>query len=201
MPREKSFEEHYQDNDTPWEINRPDHNLVDFVTRTGLSPGPAIDLGCGTGNNSIWLAAQGFRVTGCDLSELAIARAREKARLVGAGCAFLQVDFLQSLPTGAPFALAFDRGCFHTIEAEADRRRFAARVAEILAPGGQWLSLVGNLDQKREEGGKGPPQLSASQVLTAVEPSFELISLSRGHLDSNLAAPHLCWVCQWRSRR
>lgn len=199
MTQKKSFAERYQDKETPWEINRPDHNLVDFVTSLPALAGPAIDLGCGTGNNSVWLAGQGFTVTGCDLSPIALDQARAKAAQAGVQCIFEQGDFMKTLPAGGPFTLAFDRGCFHVFDTPAARRHFAARVAEILTPEGQWLSMIGNRDEERGDR-PGPPQLSALEVVTAMEPCFEIISLRRGHFDSNQALPPLAWICHLRKR-
>lgn len=199
MTQKKSFVERYQENDTPWEINRPDHNLIDFVTALPVAAGPAIDLGCGTGDNSIWLAAQGFQVTGCDLSDLALEQARAKAERAQVHCTFYQGDFMQETPPGAPFSFAFDRGCFHTFGVPAVWHRFAARVADILADQGLWLSLIGNKDEDRGDG-EGPPQLSASQIIEAVEPFFEIISLRRGHFDFDRAPAPLIWICHMRKR-
>lgn len=199
MTKKKSFVERYQENDTPWEINRPDHNLIDFFTRLPLQTGSAIDLGCGTGDNSIWLADHGFQVTGCDLSNIALAKAQDKAERAQIQCTFYQGDFLQTLPPGAPFSFAFDRGCFHTFEVPAVWHRFAARVADILTEGGQWLSLIGNKDEDRGDR-EGPPQLSASQIIEAVEPFFEIISLSRGHFDFDRSPAPLIWICHMRKR-
>jgi len=199
MSKKKSFVERYQDNDTPWEINRPDHNLIDFVTSLPLPPGPAIDLGCGTGDNSVWLAKQGFQVTGCDLSDIALAKAQVKAEQAKVHCTWFQGDFLQTTPLGAPFSFAFDRGCFHTFAATNGCQTFAARVADILADDGQWLSLIGNQDEDRGER-EGPPQLSASQIALAVEPFFEILSLRRGHFDFDHSPAPLIWLCHLRKR-
>jgi len=200
MAEKKSFVERYQENDTPWEINRPDHNLIDFVTSLPVPVGPAIDLGCGTGNNSIWLAAHGFQVTGCDLSDIALDAALAKAERAKVHCTFYQGDFMQGSPLpGAPFTFAFDRGCFHTFEIPAVRHRFAARVADILADNGQWLSLIGNKDEERGDR-EGPPQLSASQIIEAVEPFFEIVSLTRSHFDFDRSPAPLIWICHMRKR-
>ena len=199
MTEKKSFEERYQENDTPWEINRPDHNLIDFVSAHPIEPCPAIDLGCGTGDNSIWLAAQGFQVTGCDLSDIALAQARAKADRAKVQCSFYQGDFMRDAPPGSPFCFAFDRGCFHTFAVPDGLSRFAERVAAILEVHGQWLSLIGNKDEERGDR-PGPPQLAASQILTAVEPYFEIISLRRGHFDFNQAPAPLIWLCHMRKR-
>jgi len=199
MSKDKSFDERYQEKDTPWELHRPDHNLIDFVTALSLHPGPAIDLGCGTGDNSIWLASQGFTVTGCDLSATALEQARAKAANANVSCTFQQGDFLEHLPAGAPFSFAFDRGCFHTFDDPAVRNCFVARVAEILAPGGQWFSIIGNKDEERGDR-PGPPQLSAWEVMAAVEPCFEVISFKRGHFDFSQAQAPLAWLCHLRKR-
>ena len=194
MSNNRSFEERYQENDTPWELNRPDHNLMDLVTTLSIPAGPAIDLGCGTGDNSIWLAGQGFTVTGCDLSALALDQARAKADRAKVSCTFVQGDFMSELPPGAPFSFAFDRGCFHTFDDPTVRNCFVARVAGILAPHGQWLSIIGNKDEERGDR-PGPPQLSAWEVVAAVEPYFELLSLRRGHFDFNRTPAPLAWIC------
>jgi len=199
MARTKSFEEHYQDNDTPWEINRPDHNLIDFVTSLPVPTGSAIDLGCGTGDNTIWLASQGFQVTGCDLSPIALDAARGKADKAKVHCTFDQGDFMQSLPPGAPFSFAFDRGCFHTFDDPAVRNCFVARVAEVLEVNAQSLSLVGNNDEERGDR-SGPPQLTAWEVATAVESYFEIISLRRGQFDFDRTPAPLIWICHMRKR-
>src|SRR5512133_724464 len=72
----------------PWEIG-PRQELVALVESHALRPGRAIDLGCGTGANAIFLAQHGFEVTGVDFASAAIEKARQRA--AGAG---VQVNFL-----------------------------------------------------------------------------------------------------------
>ena len=199
MQKNKSFEERYQESDTPWELHRPDHNLIDFVTKLPVPPGAAIDLGCGTGDNSIWLANQGFTVTGCDLSAVALDLARDKSTLAKASCTFHQGNFLESIPPGAPFGFAFDRGCFHTFDDPSVRNCFVERVAQILAPHGLWFSIIGNRDEERGDR-EGPPQLTAWEVAAAVEPFFEIISLTQGHFDFNHTPAPLAWIGHFRKR-
>ncbi|TWP46736.1 class I SAM-dependent methyltransferase [Lentzea tibetensis] len=63
----------------PWESG-PREELVDLVTRHVLEPGRAIDLGCGSGANAIFLAQRGFEVTGVDFSPVGLEKARRKAK-------------------------------------------------------------------------------------------------------------------------
>lgn len=70
------WESRYADRDQIWSGN-PNQALVD--TMSGRAPGEALDLGCGEGGDSVWLAEQGWRVTAVDVSATAIARGRELA--------------------------------------------------------------------------------------------------------------------------
>src|SRR5690606_30933239 len=113
-----------------------------FVQDRGLAPGRALDVGCGTGTHSLWLASLGWDVLGVDVApraiELATAKAAKAEQLAGR-CEFRVLDFLAEAPPGGPFDFVFDRGCMHVFDAHDDRARFATRVAECLAPDGQWL--------------------------------------------------------------
>ena len=72
------YEERYQTGNTPWDHGMPDGNLIAWVKRRPIEPCKVLDIGCGTGENSIWLAQHGFHATGCDISRAAIARAQAK---------------------------------------------------------------------------------------------------------------------------
>jgi SAM-dependent methyltransferase len=158
-----------------------------------------LEVGCGTGDNAIWLAQHNFSVTGCDISETAIEMALEKASVSNVSCSFLVADFLNNRISGSPFGFVFDRGCLHSVETEDERRQFANNVFSHLDEGGLWLSLVGSADdqQVREV---GPPQLTAGELAAAVEQYFEIISLSASHFGSNQSDPPKAWVCLMRKR-
>jgi len=198
MSIEDRFKKRYKTGDTPWDIGRPDFNLIENVTDTPIKSCKALDIGCGTGDNSIWLAQKNFQVTGTDISEIAIEKAREKASKSGVKCTFLVVDFFRDKIEGAPFDFVFDRGCLHTFDSDKERKRFAKNVASNLEKDGLWLSLIGSADERRQ--GPGPPQRTASDIITAVEPYFEILSLTSSHFDSNRQNPPRCWVCLMQKR-
>lgn len=200
MSLEDRFKERYKSGDTPWDIGKPDFNLLEVVTGQPVPPCKAIDIGCGTGDNSIWLARNGFQVTGTDTSEVALAKAEEKASKAGAACDFVLADFLRDKIETAPFGFAFDRGCFHAFASEKDRKLFAQNVAAHLEEAGLWLTLVGNADEDR--GGRpGPPQRTALDIVSAVEPFFEVLSLISSHFGSNRPEAPGAWRCLMRKRR
>ena len=199
MADENSFKERYQAGDTPWDIGKPDSNLIRTVTTTPIKPCKALEIGCGTGDNAVWLSQQDFQVLGIDTSEIAIAKAEEKASKANAKCAFLVSDIPTSRVEGGPFGFAFDRGCFHTLGSDEERIRFAENVDGHLEKDGLWLSLLGNADEQRD--GPGPPQRSARDIVNAVEPYFEIHSLVSGSFGSNRPNPPRAWVCLMRKRR
>lgn len=123
-----------------WDFGSASPELVSFMATRGLpaAGSRALDIGCGGGWDSIFLAQCGFAVTGIDVSPKAIQLARERA--VEAG---VQVDFRPGNALDLPVEdrsidLANDRGCFHVIP-EEDRFRYAQEVERILKPGGQLL--------------------------------------------------------------
>ena len=72
MSGENRFKKRYKTGDTPWDIGKPDFNLIETVVQKSINNRKALDIGCGTGDNSIWLAQKHFQVTGTDISEIAI---------------------------------------------------------------------------------------------------------------------------------
>ena len=76
----------------PWNLERPPELLVELVASGQVLPGEAVDLGCGAGNYTVWLAANGFRVTGLDISPEAIALAQKLAEKKGVSCRFIACD-------------------------------------------------------------------------------------------------------------
>lgn len=193
------FEERYKSGDTPWDHNAPDGNLIDVITHKPICGCKALEIGCGTGNNAIWLAQNNFDVTGCDIAETAIAAAKKKAAASTVDCTFCVADFLINPIPGQPFGFVFDRGCFHSLDTHRERAQFAVNVFSHLNAGGRWLTLVGNADD-RQNRDVGPPRLTAEDLVSAVEPCFEIISLTTGHFGSNQVDPPSAWICLMQKR-
>lgn len=132
----------YADRDraVPFFVAKPDETLVDYLERGLLTPGRALELGCGPGRNALHLAALGFRVDAVDLSPTAIAWAEERARETPGGerVRFVQGDAF-ALPEGelpGPYDLVYDSGCFHHLPPHR-RISYLALIDRVLAPGGR----------------------------------------------------------------
>jgi SAM-dependent methyltransferase len=141
------------------------------------------------------MAERGFDVLGLDVSPLAVERARAKMEGRSLPCRFEALDFLAAPPPGGPFQFVFDRGCFHVFDEPDERRRFAARVATALAPGGLWLSLIGSTEGSPRE--VGPPRRSAVEVILAIEPALEVVELRSAEFHGSNAKT---WFCLSRQR-
>jgi SAM-dependent methyltransferase len=173
-----NWEQLYQDKFTPWDVKRPDSHLVEIVKGTPIRPCRALELGCGTGTNAIWLARQGFDVTAMDLSETALEQARAKQG--SDDCDFVLADFFDGPLPGTDFGFVFDLGCLHGFSQAEHRDRLARRIAHCLREGGFWLNISSSLDGQAV----CPSRLSACQITAAVEPYFEILSLTATHLDN-----------------
>jgi len=199
------WEQLYRDEFTPWDTGQPDSHLIRAVTESPIKPCTVLDIGCGTGENSIWLSLHGFKVTAVDISETAIqiARAKQGAER----CKFLTMDFLKAPVVRENFGFVFDMGCFHVFHEEEQREQFAEKVSESLLDDGLWLSISGSCDGPEY----GPPRRSAIEITKAVEPHFEILYLNATELDEltreELEALGLptgttpkAWECMMRKR-
>lgn len=196
MPR-PDWDERYRAGETPWDSEDPDEHLVEFLRYGSVERGRALDVGCGTGTNALWLTTQGFEVLGIDISSAAIERARAKAGTAAPDCRFATADFLSDTLAG-PFDLVFDRGCFHVFDKAEDRARFVERVASLLKRDGRWLSLIGSTEGPERD--SGPPRRSARDVTGAIEPKLEIIELRSIEFRTGLEDPVAAWQCLSRSR-
>jgi SAM-dependent methyltransferase len=119
----------------PWELGRPRGVLVDLV-ESGTVPGQmALDLCCGVGSNTLYLARTGFSVTGMDISLEAVKYAGRRARKEKLKVSLVTCDFARMPFVSGVFDLVLDFGCFHHVKME-HRKEFVDGIARILSDGG-----------------------------------------------------------------
>lgn len=122
----------------PWELGKPRKVLVDLVEGGRIKKGKALDICCGAGTNALYLAKEGFQVTGIDVSSKAVEYAKEKARKAGVGARFQVENFLKLPFEDEEFGFVFDMGCFHHVKVK-DRTAFIGGVHRVLKKGGSYL--------------------------------------------------------------
>lgn len=147
--RREDWDRRYAAVDNLWAV-RPNRFLVSEVS--ALSSGRALDLACGEGQNSIWLATLGWTVTGVDFSSVAIEKARTRAAREGVDAEFLCHDLIDFHPEAEAFDLVL---VFYIHIPAAGRRVVLERAAAALAPGGTFL-LVGHDLTNLTDGVGGP---------------------------------------------
>jgi 2-polyprenyl-3-methyl-5-hydroxy-6-metoxy-1,4-benzoquinol methylase len=171
----EDWDKRYASVENLWAV-RPNRFLVAEVE--GLTPGRALDLACGEGQNAIWLATLGWDVTGVDFSEVAIAKARTRAERDGVQVEFTCADLLGYEPA----AEAFDLVLVLYLHIPADgRTHVLANAAAALAPGGTFV-LVGHDLTNLTDGVGGPsdPDLLCTPDQIASElPGLEIVKAER----------------------
>lgn len=101
-------------------------------------PARALDIGCGTGTNAIYLAKHGWEVWAVDMVRKAIQIGRRKARDANVIVNFQAGDVSQHLNLPGSFSLILDIGCLHSLSQD-QRKGYFKNMARLLAPGGHYL--------------------------------------------------------------
>jgi SAM-dependent methyltransferase len=156
----------------PWDTGIPAPELVRTVA--GLPPGRAIDIGCGTGTNLLYLARRGWRVAGVDFVPRALAMAREKLKSFSPDLAAADVTRLPDTQLPGPYDLALDLGCFHGLTAEG-RAKYSETLARRLVRGGLFLLYAWQPASPRDRRG-----ISREEVVRCFSESFTLYQYEQG---------------------
>lgn len=121
----------------PWEQG-PRNELVHLVESGQILPCRTIDLGCGTGSNTIYLAQHGFDVTGVDFASAAIAKAQHRAATVGAPVSFVVDDLTSPHALSGKFDFLVDYGAFDDLTPAA-RERYVNTLLALSHVGSRYL--------------------------------------------------------------
>jgi SAM-dependent methyltransferase len=163
----------------PWDTGITPPELEAFVA--DHPPGRALDLGCGTGTNVIYLAQHGWKVTGVDFIGKAIRKAVHKAQQAGVEARFLTEDVTRLKGVSGKFDLILDIGCFHSLPVES-RRAYLKNLCRLLDPQGTYLLYA----FVRLEDNSSPGL--DSRDLQALEERLELVErqqgTDRGHISA-----------------
>jgi len=154
----------------PWDTGVTPPELERFVA--SHPPGRALDLGCGTGTNVVYLARHGWTAVGIDYACRAVAKARQRARAAGVRCELYVADVTRLDFLEPPFHLALDIGCLHSL-AVGDRPRYAAGLARLVRPGGTYLLYA------FAPGGPATG-LTREDVAGTFAPAFRVVSVEEG---------------------
>ena len=174
-----------------WDSGITPPEVVAEVESGRIKTGRALDLGCGTGTNSIYLARHGFQVVGVDFSPRAIELARAKAHQAGASVNLYtndvtRLDFLRDR-----FDLILDIGCFHNL-GEQDRARYAENLARLARPGSIFMLYAFG----PRPAGLRKVGVTPEEVKNCIGKYFDLTRMDKGQDHGSLAS---AWY--WFSRK
>jgi len=172
------FEQAYQ-SQAPWDTGRPQPAII-TLAEAGQIRGRVLDVGCGTGENLLYLAARGHEAWGLDFVPVAIERAKAKATQRGIDAQFIVGNALELMKLGRQFDTVIDCGLFHTF-ADEDRPVFIQGLAKVLGPGGL-LHILCFSDE--EPGSEGPSRISQQEIRDAFHEGWKIQSIEPTHFES-----------------
>ena len=123
----------------PWIIDQAQPDLIAAVEKGEVRGPTVLDVGCGDGNNAIYLTSKGFKVTGVDVSAKAISIAKQKAIEAKVDIKFITLDALKIGTLGKKFDTIIDFGLFHNLK--SDRERYVRALNDVCVSKGQFLML------------------------------------------------------------
>ena len=177
--RQLLFKTFYRFGFVPWDGHPLPKSLQSLIEGGGANPplpaATALDLGCGTGDNSIYLAKNGWRVTGVDFVAKAVEKARAKAAAVGVDIRFEQADVTRLCEEGigSNFALIVDNGCLHGMNDE-DRYDYVREVTAAAAADARLL-----LVEFVRGGSYGVPGINPDEVRTAIRDGLDAVVIGQ----------------------
>lgn len=164
--RYEQFLERYESGMIPWDDDLPPPEVMDLAAKE--APGRALDLGCGYGRSSIYLALRGWMVDGVDFVPQAIQGARNKADAAGVAdrINFHAADVSDLSFLQGPFDLALDIGCMHSMP-EPELIRYRDNLLRLLPAGAIYL-LFAHLGDEDEAAANEGPRWINEEVLQAL---------------------------------
>ncbi|MGA2766195.1 MAG: class I SAM-dependent methyltransferase [Spirochaetia bacterium] len=176
----------------PWDIGRPQEEIV-RLEKEGKFRGSILDCGCGTGENALYLAGQGYQVLGVDASPNAIRKAESKASARGIAVKFLIADALNLGSLGRMFQSVIDCGLFHVFS-DPDRARYVSSLASATAPGAKLVILCFS---DLQPGDSGPRRVARAEIRRAFEKGWNIEDIRAAALETNLGKkPVKAWLSE-----
>ena len=127
-------------------VRPPVPDLIDLAENRRIQPCRCLDVGCGIGGDTRYLASQGFEATGIDISAVIIKKAKAKARKEKIECTFEAMDFLDSEAVrglNGPFDLVIDGSCLFSMS-DRGRLAYGPALRRVTRPGSDYLLWTGS---------------------------------------------------------
>jgi len=169
----------------PWDIGRPQAEFV-RLAESGEIRGKVLDVGCGTGEHSLFLAARGLEVRGVDSAARAIKKAKSKASGRRLTVRFDVEDALHLERLGVKFDTIIDSGLFHVFD-DKERPKFTASLAEVLRPGGTYFMMCFS---EHEPNWGGPRRVTQAEIRASFGRGWRVNWIREARFETNGDAGH-----------
>ncbi|MGI0070631.1 MAG: class I SAM-dependent methyltransferase [Thermoplasmata archaeon] len=190
------FDEAYRGT-PPWEIGRPQPAVI-RLEEAGEIQGRVLDVGCGTGENALYLANRGHEVWGVDFAPTAIERARGKALSRARPVEFRVASALELARLGERFDTIADCGLFHTL-LDPHRPVYAENVRASLVPGGRLFLLCFSEEEPTDWG--GPRRVSQEEIRATFRDGWEVQAIQKERFETRIPEVRgRAWLAKLRRR-
>ncbi|MHA2104763.1 MAG: class I SAM-dependent methyltransferase [Candidatus Hodarchaeales archaeon] len=180
----------------PWDIDRPQSAFIKLSKEYG-DFGHILDIGCGTGENSLIFAKLGYSVTGIDSSPKAIELASKKLNKNGLKLKFQVRNALNLANLVEKFDTIIDSGLFH-IFSDIDRKIYIENLYQVLKSGGSLFILCFS---DRETPGYGPRRVSKEEIKTSFEVGWDIENIEETKFETNfLNGSSIAWLIKLKKR-
>lgn len=165
----------------PWDVGRPQREIVQLAEE-GETSGKVLDVGCGTGENALYLAGLGFEVWGIDRAPTAIEKAKDKASKRGITANFIVYNALELQLLKNKFETVIDCGLFH-IFSDEERPIFASSLSFVLCPGRKYFMLCFS---DRKPGSWGPRRVGQAEIQATFSKGWMINYIREARFETNL---------------
>ena len=153
----------------PWYEKNLDQDIENEIKSNNYNTGNFLDLGTGSGTQALQLSKYGFEVTGTDISQSAI----DKAKKLSNGINFLVDDILNSKLPDKKFNFIFDRGIFHVFDI-SQRPQYVKQIKRILNDGGILFLKCMSIEEKNLPDNDMPHKLSKQEITDYFNEDFDV---------------------------
>lgn len=199
--KEFDWDDFYRQGTPPWDTGIVEPDLKRLVEKKLVLPCTAMEIGCGSGVDAIYMAQQGFEVTAVDSSAMAIDRAHSRAKKANVLLRIVYEDVFKFSQHTGTYDFVYDIGFYHFIR-KTHLTHYLDMLWKLTRPGSMYFTLCGS----DEEEYNGPPEYqqflpvaSRDEVFSELGCLFEEVQIRKGTIFSRFREkPHKAWACLFR---
>jgi methyl halide transferase len=182
----------YREGTPVWETGEPAAELIRFLDEKRVGRGSAIDIGCGTGADAVYMVRCGLEVTAVDSSPTAIERARVRAEQEDALPRFVLADFFEFAQSAGTFDFAYDAGYYHYAR-HIELDHYLDALWRVTRPGSYFMTLAAAPGESLEG---APPPVTKRQLYNELGRLFEVVRLEPIRMPSPIFKEgYPAWSC------